>query len=651
MEFKNPFSMIIFILVLLTSLPCCSAQEEDTQQQPQEAEVHELPVQWYRDEAPPPTSVVNSKAFATPQQRFYDTPVSSPQFVDRNQQYRPPNPPVWNPPANPQYVNSKSGPEPPPGQFSNWPPTQPNQNPYQAPAQRPEEVAYNQQGNQQPQLSFRSPSGQFSSVSSSSQLSLPSGPQNIAYYQPNQPSATPNYGSEYTPSENLGNKRPPVLLIGNFPPRQGAGPNPPQPGATFPYVPTTPLPFVTRYSPPNGPTVRPYATPAAPGEEEYGSPPSPEKGGENPYESPKPSPPAPGFKQPPRPIPLPFPPSPSEDETPPIIPKADVFYPPQKPGEEQPGYETSGGPTPPPGRGQSPSPEQLKIPGQPPSPSKPQVPGQPPRVPGQPPLSEVPCQPPRLPGQPKMPLSRDRRYVSQPPSSEVPCQPPRLPGQPQVPLSPGQEVCQPGQPPQVPGQPPQIPGQTPQIPSQPPQIPGQPPTLSGKPPSPVQPEQPGQPQVPGFPPQDSLEYLVSHLNYLDNHQAYQDSQEYLVSHLKYPDSHLLLDNPSARTATKLSRTAQNTWSTTSNSWSATFSPVSRPTTTFPKPTYSATSIPYLSASRPTSTIQTRISIISSVRVYSSTIYSWTAILAVAARSAYFSTTSTLSAIPSSTTST
>lgn len=139
----------------------------------------------------------------------------------------------------------------------------------QAPAQRPDEVAY-QPNVQQPQLSFRSPSGQFSPVSSSSSVSLPSAPQGIAYYLPNQnPSPSPanypanDYSSPPNPPQSY-NRKPPVLLIGNFPPRPPA--ESPQP-ATFPYIPTTPAPLVSRYSPPNPVTVGSFATPSP---EEYG---------------------------------------------------------------------------------------------------------------------------------------------------------------------------------------------------------------------------------------------------------------------------------------------------------------------------------------------------------------------------------------------
>ncbi|KAI1712269.1 hypothetical protein DdX_09821 [Ditylenchus destructor] len=293
--------LLILSLLLKTQNLGTYAQQIEEQSQNLPADDQPSPQagsDWYRDEAPPPSSIINSdstqlespsanppaRAFGA---RTYDSPAVQPQFVDRK--YRPANPPpAWNPPAaQPQYVpggpaqsspNKYSGPEPPTGRFNNWennpvfnPPNPPfvnrAENPYQAPAQRPPEETYSAGGGQQPQLSFRTPSEQYSPVSSSSSVTLPGTPQGIAYYLPNQPNSQSqasqdqyggdtDQGGQYPSSYS---KRPPVLSIGNFPPSSGNAGRVAQPPAqqrTFPYVPT---PY-----PPNPPTVPPYPTPAPP---------------------------------------------------------------------------------------------------------------------------------------------------------------------------------------------------------------------------------------------------------------------------------------------------------------------------------------------------------------------------------------------------
>lgn len=113
-------------------------------------------------------------------------------------------------------------------------------NSYEAPAQKPQEITYSQQ---QPQISFRSPSGQFSPIGS--KFAVPNAPEGLAYYSPNLQSNLYDENNKFQQTNGYGatplahvNKKPPVLLIGNFPPRspQQTKNNVP---VTFPYIPQT----------------------------------------------------------------------------------------------------------------------------------------------------------------------------------------------------------------------------------------------------------------------------------------------------------------------------------------------------------------------------------------------------------------------------
>lgn len=112
--------LLILCLLLKTQNLGTFAQQIDEQSHNIPADDQPSPQagsDWYRDDSPPPSSIINSdstqlespsanppaRAFGA---RTYDSPAVQPQFVDRNDQYRPANPPpAWNPPAaQPQYV-------------------------------------------------------------------------------------------------------------------------------------------------------------------------------------------------------------------------------------------------------------------------------------------------------------------------------------------------------------------------------------------------------------------------------------------------------------------------------------------------------------------------------------------------------------------
>jgi hypothetical protein len=118
----------------------------------------------------------------------------------------------------------------------------PEQQPQQYSAAQPQQPQQQQQQQQYPpppapQLSFRSPNGQFAPIWAPAGVAFavpaPAPSTGIAYYAPNtggnqqqqqQQQQQQNYGPEYggpagaQPQPPQQPKRPPVLLVGNFPP-------------------------------------------------------------------------------------------------------------------------------------------------------------------------------------------------------------------------------------------------------------------------------------------------------------------------------------------------------------------------------------------------------------------------------------------------
>ncbi|CAK5051968.1 unnamed protein product [Meloidogyne enterolobii] len=146
-----------------------------------------------------------------------------------------------------------------------------------------------------PQLSFRSPNGQYSPIWAPAGVAfaVPApAPANAgyAYYAPNTPSNNFQQGNGYDNTYNQQQPRkPPVLLVGNFPPSATVRPT------INPFLfHQTQSPAITRYSPPFGVPQQFYNTPPPPAYQPYGQQ---EQYGQ---QSPRPSPPInrqPGYEQ------------------------------------------------------------------------------------------------------------------------------------------------------------------------------------------------------------------------------------------------------------------------------------------------------------------------------------------------------------------